>query len=127
MSDPITFDATTARFKLPLLFAGQSQKEVYVNEGFLLADSLMHCIVESETNTPPTSPVDGNAWLVGSSPTGEWAGEAGTLALRQAGQWLFAAPRDGMRIVNRASGQDLRRLAGHGSPRVRRQLRVAAV
>jgi hypothetical protein len=112
MTDPISFDSTTPRFGMPLLFAGQSQKEVFVNEALALSDALLHCIVEAEQAVPPAVPTDGLAWLVGATPTGEWAGQGGKIACRQLGQWLFVTPRDGMRLVNKATGQDWRRIAG---------------
>lgn len=112
MTDPVVFDSISPRLALPLLFAGQAQKEVFVNEALTRLDGLVHAAIESETATPPTTPVDGQAWLVGSGASGAWAGQSGQIALRQQGQWMFATPQDGMRLLNKASGQQMLRRAG---------------
>lgn len=107
MTDPISFTSATPRFALPLLFAGQAQKEVYVNEAHALTDALLHAACEGEAVDPPATPGEGEAWLVAAGATGEWTGEDGKLASRQSGNWLFAAPADGMRLFDRATGQML--------------------
>lgn len=112
MTEPIAFTDATARYALPLLFAGQTQKEFFVNEAHALIDALLHPAVEGETNDPPAAPEEGETWLVGAEPSGPWTGRAGCLASFQAGAWIFAAPRDGMRLLDRSSGQDVRYLAG---------------
>lgn len=107
MTDPISFPSATPRYALPLLFAGQAQKEFYVNEAHALCDVLLHPACEGEAAEPPANPVEGESWLVASGAGGEWVGADGKLAARQAGNWLFVAPREGMRLFDRATGQVL--------------------
>lgn len=106
MSDPFVFDSTSPRYGLPLLFVGQAQKEVWVNEALSRIDALLHLAIEAELATPPAAPVDGRNWLVATGATGDWAGKSGQIACRQAGNWIFIAPRDGMRVLDAASGQE---------------------
>ena len=116
MTDPISFPSATPRYSLPLLFSGQAQKEFYVNEAHALADALFHAACEGEAADPPVDPAEGEAWLVASGATGEWAGEDGKLAARQMGNWLFVVPRDGMRLLDRATGQVLLYNGGRQRP-----------
>lgn len=87
--------------------AGQAQKEVYLNEGLARLDALLHGVVEAQTETPPSAPQDGQTWLVATGATGVWSGHAGKVACFQQGQWLYQMPRDGLRLFNRATGQEM--------------------
>lgn len=104
MTDPI-FESTSPRFALPLLFAGQAQKEGHVNEALSRIDALLHLAIESTQVTPPASPAEGQCWIVGSSATDSWNGKAGQIACFSGGNWLFAPPRDGIVALDRTSGQ----------------------
>jgi hypothetical protein len=116
MTDPILFDSASPRFALPLLHAGQAQKEAFVNEAHALADALLHCAIEGEAAAPPASPEEGASWLVSAPAVGDWIGQEGRIACRQAGNWLFVTPRDGMRILDRSTGQDRRYMGGWRVP-----------
>jgi hypothetical protein len=115
MSDIIAFEAQTPRMALPLLYPGQAQKEVFVNEALVRIDALLHARVEGVASSPPTSPVDGHCWVVGANPQGDWAGKAANIACRAAGNWLFVAPQDGMSVTVSASGQIMRYRTGQWS------------
>ena len=104
MSDPIVFDSATPRLALPLLFAGQAQKEFTVNEALLRADLALHCTIEGEQAAPPASPVAGQAWLVAAGPTGTFAGHAAAIAGFTANGWRFIAARAGLRVYDRSAG-----------------------
>ena len=116
MSDPISFTSASPRYRLPLLFAGQAQKEFFVNEAHTLTDALLHAAIEGEANDPPIAPEEGDCWLVGASPTGGWAGHGLDLTAYQAGTWIFVTPRDGMRLLDRSTGQDIRYRGGWQRP-----------
>jgi hypothetical protein len=106
MTDP-QFESQTPRLNLPLLFAGQSQKEGFVNEAFARIDALLHCAIEGQSAAPPPNPVEGQCWLVSSTAAGEWTGHAGHLAALESGNWVFFVPRNGMRVLNRSTGQEM--------------------
>ncbi|RIV86670.1 DUF2793 domain-containing protein [Aurantiacibacter zhengii] len=108
MTDIFSFASTTPRLGLPNLFTAQAQKEFTVNEAFALIDSLLHAAVEGEADAPPSDPGEGECWLVGIGPSGDWAGHSGRLACRQSGNWLFAAPIEGMTVYDRSTKQLVR-------------------
>lgn len=115
MSDPI-FDSRSLRHDLPYLFPGQAQKEGYVNEAFARIDALLHMTIEGTADSPPAVAVDGECWLVGSAATGAWTGQSGQIAALSSGNWMFFSPHDGMRVLNRATGQEIRFAGGWQMP-----------
>jgi hypothetical protein len=107
MSDPVSFASSTPRFGLPFLFAGQAQKEFYVNKAHALIDLLLHPAIEGEADTPPSTPEEGQCWLVSENPTGQWLGHAASLAGWIAGNWEFASSYYGLRVFDRTSKQTI--------------------
>lgn len=104
MSDPIAFTGATPRLDLPLLFAGQAQKEFYVNEALLRAEIAIQCVVLGETDQPPAAPEPGQAWIVGSQPSGAFAGHPGAIAGFSSSGWRYIEPSDGFRVFDAAAG-----------------------
>ncbi|MBB5711447.1 DUF2793 domain-containing protein [Sphingomonas xinjiangensis] len=89
----------TPRLGLPMLAAGQAQKEMTHNEALLLLDALVSGMATAiGAESPPDRPEDGQCWIVGADPTGAWQGHANALAAWSAGGWRFLAPREGMRV-----------------------------
>lgn len=89
--------AQTPRLAMPLLEAGQAQKELYHNEALAILDALAQPVVQTlGDNAPPSAPAEGASWVVGAAPTGAWAGQAQAIATWGAGGWRFAAPFEGM-------------------------------
>lgn len=99
----------TARHQLPLLAVSQAQKEITHNEALARIDALLHPVVEDQQATPPVlTELDfGKCWLIAGSPTGEWAGKPGQIAIWVAGSWRYSVACEGMRIRLLSSGLDL--------------------
>lgn len=96
---------TTARHGLPLIQPGQAQKELAHNEALALLDLIAQpSVVAVGTNTPPGSPVPGQCWVVGASPSGAWSGHAHALAGWTGGGWRFASPVPGMTVWTGGAG-----------------------
>ena len=92
-------DLATSRLALPLLAAGQAQKEMSHNEALTLLDLAVHgSVIAAGTQVPPASPLPGQCWIVGDAPEGAWAGYGNAVAGWTEGGWRFLAPCEGMRL-----------------------------
>jgi hypothetical protein len=94
----------SARFALPFILPGQAQKEVFHNEALAALDGLIHPAVAGTAAAPPANPAEGACWIVAAGPSGDWAGQAGRLALRTAGGWRFLAAVPGMSVWDHGAG-----------------------
>jgi hypothetical protein len=99
---------TTPNLSLPELIASQAQPHVTVNTALRRLDALVQAAVISQTNTPPGSPADGDAYLVGAAPTGAWVGHAQELAVLIGGGWTFLTPAAGWLVYNQGDGEHYR-------------------
>lgn len=104
----MTIEATP-RWELPQLFAGQAQKEMFHNEALTRIDMLLHGQVESaDLSVPPTSPAQGQCWIVAADAVGAWAGRDGALASWTEGGWRFVTPAAGLALWVADRGHELR-------------------
>lgn len=89
--------ADTYNFKMPLLDAAQAQKHVTVNKAIARADAVAQMrLVARDVTTPPVA-IDGAAYGIGASATGDWLGHDGEVAIQANGGWVFVAPQTGWR------------------------------
>ena len=107
MPDAVALPSTTARHDLPFLFAGQAQKEVFINEALMRIDILLHPAFVSEADAPPPDPAAGSTYLVAQDATGAWADRTGALAAWTGSAWIFAFPRPGMIARDLSTGHTL--------------------
>jgi hypothetical protein len=86
----------TPRHGLPLLAAGQAQKELTHNEALLAIDRRLQTAVESRTlATSPLDPGPGAMYIVAAGSDGAWAGRDGMLASWDGFGWHFTMTEPG--------------------------------
>jgi hypothetical protein len=91
--------SNSTHLALPFLEASQAQKHVTVNEALARIDAQIHLSVLSRGLTaPPSTPVEGDRYLIAAAPTAAWASHAGKLALWLEGAWVYVIPREGWRM-----------------------------
>ncbi len=104
MAVPITFPSATPHFSLPLLFAGQAQKEFFVNQSLSLIDTLLQNAVVASIANPPLDAEEGASYRVTSLATDSWTGHEDEIAIKLGGGWHFLMPTRGMTIFDRQAG-----------------------
>jgi len=86
----------TANLGLPFIDGSQAQKHVTHNEALrILDDAIQIAVLDSALTTPPSSPADGERYIVASGATGTWAGQGDTVATWETNAWRFLAPKAG--------------------------------
>lgn len=81
--------ATSPDLGIPYIAAQQGQPEVTHNDALNMLAGMMKGALDFGLNIPPVSPDDGDVHILGSAPTGAWAGEAHKLAYWASTYWLF--------------------------------------
>ena len=107
MSDPITFPSLTPAIGLPLLIAGQAQKEFFVNQALCSLDALSMRAVKASRPAPPSTAVEGDCFRVTSPAALAWVGREDHIAVLIAGAWHFIGARKGMQVFDQTAGHTL--------------------
>lgn len=100
MANPIAFPSTTAHVTLPLLFAGQAQKEPFINHAFSAIDALLTGVVDDSLATPPSDPAEGSRYRILENAVAEWLGHDDEIAIRIGGAWEFVVAYEGMSVFD---------------------------
>jgi len=95
--------ANSPTLGLTLMSASQAQKEVVFNEFLLAIDSLFRGVVINSTlTTPPSSPSEGDTYIIGPGATGAWSGQDHNVTFYFNG-WQFVTAKDQMRMYDQAA------------------------
>lgn len=112
MSSPLIFTSSTPNIGLPLLVAGQAQKEFFVNQALGILDALSRNIVVASQSSPPATAREGDSFRVTAPASGAWAGCEDHIAIRIGEDWHLIAPQDGIRVFDVAAEQTLHYRSG---------------
>ncbi len=94
------FSESTANLGMPMLFAGQAQKEFMINKALSILDSLAPTTVAASLPSPPIEWAEGNAYRVTANASDDWEGKEDMIAIAVAGSWHFVAPSPGMQVFD---------------------------
>lgn len=97
--------AYLVRFDAPSRFTSgylaEQVRALVAKAGILEATAPLYQVQTIGANSPPGSPVSGDMYVVGTVPTGAWAGRANNLAQwTGSGGWLFISPSSGWMAFN---------------------------
>lgn len=91
--------SNTPNLGLELVPSNSFQPWVQVNDALQVLDALVQLTVQDKDAATPPTTVSGDAgkrWIIGASPTGAWAGQAGAIALcTGANLWRIIPSKDG--------------------------------
>lgn len=95
----------SGRLELPFILPAQAQKHVTHNEAIQKLDAIVQLSVSGfGLSEPPQAPAEGDVYVVGAAPTGDWEGREGRLACRLSTGWQFVLPKEGWIACDIASG-----------------------
>lgn len=88
---------TTPRLSMPEIAENQANKYLTHNTALRALDALVQPVAISIANSPSSSN-EGDVFIVGEAPTGDFTGQANSIAVRVGGVWRFYAPQAGWRF-----------------------------
>jgi hypothetical protein len=94
-----TSDSTTADDGVTCLVSGDGRRYHIQDSASIVTSSVL-----AEQNDPPDEPSDGDAYIVSTAPTGDWAAHATDIAVYTRRGWVFLTPDIGMTVYNQATG-----------------------
>lgn len=91
----------TPRAELPQLSEAQAGKTITINEAFAKLEALtVGAAVTRTTTTPPSSPSEGDIYLIPAAATGAWQNKTNMIAHYLNGTWNFYFPKNGYVIFS---------------------------
>lgn len=86
----------TPNLHLPYILSSQAQKHITHNDAIRALDALVHLsVLSNDLTVPPSTPSEGDRYIVHSNPSNEWIGQDNKIAAWQDGTWQFYAPQKG--------------------------------
>lgn len=90
---------------IPPVVDGAAGQGTVATNGFRRMEVLIAGRVQDrQLTSPPGSPAEGDAYIVGGSATGDWAGKDNDVAYLAGGVWKFITPVVGMRMWCEGNG-----------------------
>lgn len=80
---------TSPDLGIPFIDQQQSQPEVTHNEALLLLQAVTNGVIDRGVNTPAVGPTIGDSYIIGTAPTGVWAGRANCVTIWSGTAWDF--------------------------------------
>jgi hypothetical protein len=91
--------ARTPKLNLNKIYPQQEDNEGKITDSFRILDSLVQpSVLDMNLNSPPANPNEGDCYVVGTSPTGAWAGHKNHITEYYEGEWRFIVPRNGWMV-----------------------------
>lgn len=86
--------STSAKLGMPFISQQQATPEITHNEAILMMSAFQVGVESIGLNTPPLSPNEGDCYIIGTAPTGDWSGRANAIAIYFINGWRFVPDID---------------------------------